>query len=69
MPIFEYTCRGCDHQFETIVRSPREKIACPKCASRKVDKLLSVFSAPGSTDDSASNGSVCTGMPQTCGCH
>ena len=51
MPIFEYNCRSCDHHFETIVLSAREKISCPKCASKKVDKQLSVFSAPASTSD------------------
>ncbi len=25
MPIFEYNCRGCDQQFETIVLSTRDK--------------------------------------------
>ena len=69
MPIFEYNCRSCDNHFETIVLSAREKISCPKCASKKVDKQLSVFSAPASTSDADPNGAVCTGTPQTCGCH
>jgi putative FmdB family regulatory protein len=68
MPIFEYNCRNCDHHFETIVRSSRDKINCPKCASKKLDKQLSVFSAPTSTADVGANGGVCTGTPQTCGC-
>jgi len=69
MPIFEYDCRSCDHQFETIVLSAREKVSCPKCSSKEVDKQLSVFSAPASTGDAAADRGVCTGMPQTCGCH
>ena len=68
MPIFEYKCRSCDDSFETIVLSAREKISCPKCASKKVDKQMSVFSAPASGSDAAPDGGVCTGMPQTCGC-
>lgn len=68
MPIFEYSCRSCNHHFETIVLSAREKISCPQCASKKVDKHLSVFSAPASTGNAAPDGGVCTGMPQTCGC-
>lgn len=69
MPIFEYTCRGCDQQFETILLSTRDKISCPKCHSKKVDKLLSIFSAPAASADSKPNGEACTGTPQTCGCH
>ena len=69
MPIFEYNCRSCDHHFETIVLSTREKISCPNCASKKVDKQLSVFSALASTGDAAPDGGACMGMPQTCGCH
>jgi putative FmdB family regulatory protein len=69
MPIFEYNCRSCEQHFETIVLSTREKISCPKCKSKKVDKQLSVFSAPAATGDTAPNGGACTGTPQTCGCH
>jgi putative FmdB family regulatory protein len=44
MPIFEYSCRKCNHRFETVVLSTREKIACPKCRSDALEKQLSVFS-------------------------
>ncbi|HUR71162.1 MAG TPA: FmdB family zinc ribbon protein [Candidatus Limnocylindrales bacterium] len=68
MPIFEYNCASCDHHFEIIVLSPREKISCPKCTGKKVGKQLSVFSAPASTSGTAPNPGVCTGTPQSCGC-
>ncbi|MEZ5292271.1 MAG: zinc ribbon domain-containing protein [Vicinamibacterales bacterium] len=41
MPIFEYTCRACQHQFETLVRTGGTP-ACPKCASVDLEKLLSL---------------------------
>jgi len=69
MPIFEYNCQSCDEHFETIVMSVREKISCPKCSSKKVQKQLSVFAAPASTGDPTPAAPVCTGSPQTCGCH
>ncbi|HWH78839.1 MAG TPA: zinc ribbon domain-containing protein [Candidatus Binatus sp.] len=71
MPIFEYNCRSCDHHFETIVLSNREKVSCPKCDSKTVDKQLSVFSAPGSSakETAATAGAGCACTPQTCGCH
>lgn len=68
MPIFEYTCRGCDQQFETLVLSTRDKISCPNCHSKQVDKQLSVFSAPVAGVDIEPTGGACTGTPQSCGC-
>ena len=44
MPIYEYACRTCGHQFETLVRGA-EQPACAQCASPDLDKKLSVFSA------------------------
>jgi putative FmdB family regulatory protein len=70
MPIFEYRCRQCDHPFETIVRSSREKVSCPKCASKAVEEQLSVFSSVGSTKEvAAPSGGGCACTPATCGCH
>ena len=70
MPIFEYTCRRCNHRFETIVLSNAEKINCPECSSVAVQKQLSVFSSPSSAKESVpSSGGGCGCTPQTCGCH
>jgi putative FmdB family regulatory protein len=69
MPIFEYSCRHCDHQFEQIVLSAHEEISCPKCASGAVEKQLSVFSSPGSGKEEGPSGGGCGCTPQTCGCH
>ncbi len=50
MPIFEYICKECQHQFEALVYG-KEKTACPKCESKKLEPKLSVFavSAKGSS--------------------
>jgi len=42
LPIFEYICRDCHHQFETLVSASRVP-ACPACHSGALDKQLSVF--------------------------
>jgi putative FmdB family regulatory protein len=42
VPIFEFTCRACRHEFETLVRSA-EIPSCTQCASTALDKKLSVF--------------------------
>ena len=42
MPIFEFSCRGCGHQFEHLVRPGGEEPSCPVCQSAELDRLLSV---------------------------
>lgn len=41
MPIYEFTCKGCGHGFEALVRGKRTP-ACPSCGSRKLQRLLSL---------------------------
>jgi putative FmdB family regulatory protein len=41
MPIYEYRCRECGHQFETIQRvGARALRKCPECSGR-LEKLIS----------------------------
>ena len=40
MPIYEYKCRACGHQFEKIVRL-NETPGCPECEGCDLEKLLS----------------------------
>ena len=49
MPIYEYACQSCEHEFEMLVPSHRTAVACPKCRSGKVEKLFSAFAmrSPG----------------------
>jgi len=42
MPIYEYECRGCKHQFEAIVRTG-DSPACPECRSSDLERLVSLF--------------------------
>ncbi|MFQ5903041.1 MAG: zinc ribbon domain-containing protein [Candidatus Binatia bacterium] len=69
MPIYEYSCRRCHNSFEEIVLSAREAVTCPKCASKEVERQLSVFSSPGGLAEKAVGGSGCGCTPRTCGCH
>lgn len=41
MPIFEYSCDACHHEFETLVRTG-DTPACPKCAGTALTKQLSL---------------------------
>ena len=42
MPIFEYICKECEHEFEALVFG-KQKAECPKCQSKKLEPQLSVF--------------------------
>ena len=43
MPMFEFDCRTCGHQFETLVMNGRTTPRCPKCESDQLEKRFSVF--------------------------
>ncbi len=42
MPLFEYACRDCGHQFEYLTRAGQTP-SCPSCSSEALEKQLSVF--------------------------
>lgn len=44
MPIYEYECKGCRHQFEFLLLQASKAIpACPECQSEDLEKLMSGF--------------------------
>ena len=45
MPLYEYSCRQCEHTFETLVFNG-EQVECPTCESKRVERLLSVPAKP-----------------------
>jgi putative FmdB family regulatory protein len=49
MPIYEFTCSACDHEFEVLVRGT-EQPECPKCGDEKLNRKLSVPAAHTSTN-------------------
>jgi putative FmdB family regulatory protein len=53
MPIYEYVCRDCGHQFEYLIRGD-EKPSCPSCGRASLTKQLSVPAAhTGTTSQNA----------------
>lgn len=40
MPLFEYHCRACAHEFEALIR-PGDTPKCTSCGSEDLEKLLS----------------------------
>jgi putative FmdB family regulatory protein len=65
MPIFEYVCKQCDHRFETIVNAST-RVECPACASRRLEKQLSVF-ATSVKDPQAQRAAAPVGPCGSCG--
>ncbi|MBP1636596.1 MAG: uncharacterized protein H6Q10_3170 [Acidobacteria bacterium] len=60
MPLFEYECRKCGHQFEALVVGTR-KPACPRCKSEDLEKKASAFGVGGAGAWSSSRASCGTG--------
>ena len=57
MPIYEYICKECDHEFEAIVYGS-QKAECPKCHSKQLAPQLSVFSVSAKGSSSAPRASA-----------
>ncbi len=67
MPIYEYVCQDCGHEFEFLLRGD-EKPACPSCGRRRLAKSMSVPAA----HSAKSGGDACPardacGMSPCCG--
>ena len=45
MPLYQYTCNDCDHDFETLVNRG-EKVECPKCHGNDLEKQTSMPGMP-----------------------
>jgi putative FmdB family regulatory protein len=41
MPIYEYRCKGCGHEFETLVQRGTTP-ECPSCKGHELEKLISM---------------------------
>ena len=41
MPLFEYRCGGCAHEFELLLQQSGEPSPCPACGSSDLNRILS----------------------------
>jgi putative FmdB family regulatory protein len=65
MPLYEYACQACEHEFEALVRG-HETPECPSCHSTKLERQQSTFAAR-STSGSAAVSEVPMGACGRCG--
>ena len=54
MPLHDYHCRSCGHEFEGLTRPQDPPIACPRCKSGDLEKLLSGFAVSSAESRAAS---------------
>jgi putative FmdB family regulatory protein len=48
MPLYEYTCRRCEHEFEALVFDG-EAVECPECHGTRLERQWSVPARPKTT--------------------
>lgn len=66
MPLYEFQCKGCGHEFEDLVLGsakhavdPDRGPVCPSCNGRQLERLLSVFSVNAVADGPAPAAGAC----------
>jgi putative FmdB family regulatory protein len=63
MPLYEYRCQKCGHEFEKMVRFSEASLSpvCPNCSSQETGKKISLFATHGGATAtvSASSSSSC----------
>ena len=72
MPIFEYACKKCGHQFEALLKSASDPAPeCPECHASGAKRLLSRFAAASKTAFGSckmSNDCMAAAQGGGCGC-
>ena len=56
MPIFEYRCDGCGHEFEELesIANRDKRRECPACGAARITRKISTFSARVAAEPSGS---------------
>ncbi|MBL8878974.1 MAG: zinc ribbon domain-containing protein [Phycisphaerales bacterium] len=55
MPLYDYECKGCGHEFEALMPSADSAPAqCPKCRKSQTERRVSLIAAPRSGSDARS---------------
>lgn len=66
MPLYEYTCRKCDHTFEVLTTvNQTASLKCPSCNSTEVERLIALPALGKVSDDRPETN--CRGDGPPCG--
>ncbi len=64
MPLYEYKCKKCEKISEILQRG-NEKVMCPECGGKSLEKQFSVFASSQASGPSA-GGSMPPSSPGSC---
>ncbi|MBM3313065.1 zinc ribbon domain-containing protein [candidate division WOR-3 bacterium] len=73
MPIREFCCIRCEHEFEELILNQRDEkgLVCPSCGSRRLARRFSAFAVSGAqkkvSNTSKSCGRCSSHSCSTCG--
>jgi len=67
MPIYEFKCESCEHQFETLVMKHDDAVACPACAGDQLKKLISAHAVGSTTTETPCGRAPCSPAPMCSG--
>lgn len=69
MPIYEYRCDPCQHDFEAFLATSSDQAVCPTCQGTELTRLMSTFAASVPGGRKAAQGQATTApAPRTGGC-
>jgi putative FmdB family regulatory protein len=48
MPIYDFECESCGHNFDNLIRNDQDRLdlSCPECQSQKVRQMISLPAKP-----------------------
>jgi putative FmdB family regulatory protein len=63
MPLYEYICNDCGHQFETLrsMKDADKPVSCKKCLGEHTHRAISVFFAQADGRSVVATGGGCGG--------
>ncbi len=69
MPIYEFRCAACGNRFEKLCSCGEsgERLSCPDCGARAPKRVMSSFSAAGTSGGKSACGGCSTHNCANCG--
>ena len=67
MPLYEFQCEKCDRHFEQLCDNieASSEVRCPRCDSRRVQRLLSTFAMSVRGGRTSASSSACSSCSAT----